>query len=33
MSNLFYKPYLRWGTVYKLDLDDPKIMGKAWNKE
>jgi hypothetical protein len=21
MSNLFYKPYLKWGTVYKLDLD------------
>jgi hypothetical protein len=33
MSNLWYKPYMRWGTVYKLDLDDPKIMNKAWDKE
>ena len=33
MSNLFYKPYLKWGTVYRLDLDDPNVMGKAWNKE
>lgn len=21
MSNLFYKPYLKWGTVYKLNID------------
>jgi len=33
MSNLWYKPYMKWGTVYKLDLDDPKIMNKAWDKE
>jgi hypothetical protein len=33
VSYWLYKPYLRWGTVYKLDLDDPKIMNKAWDKE
>lgn len=22
LSNLFYKPYLRWGTVYKIDLEE-----------
>ena len=21
LSNLLYKPYLRWGTVYKIDLE------------
>jgi hypothetical protein len=24
MSHWFYKPYLRWGTVYRLDIDKPK---------
>lgn len=24
MSNLFYKPYLKWGTVYTLNVDKPK---------
>jgi hypothetical protein len=31
MSNMFYKPYLKWGTVYRLDLDDPDVMDKAWD--
>ena len=21
LSNFFYKPYLKWGTVYKIDMD------------
>ena len=21
LSNLFYKPYLKWGTVHKIDMD------------
>ena len=33
LSHWFYKPYLKWGTVYRLDLDDPDVMGKAWDKE
>jgi hypothetical protein len=24
MSNLFYKPYLKWGTVYTLNIDKPE---------
>ena len=26
-SNIFYKPYLKWGTVYKLDFDK---VDDAW---
>jgi hypothetical protein len=33
LSHWFYKPYLKWGTVYKLDLDDPDVMIKSWDKE
>lgn len=25
LSNFFYKPYFKWGTVYKIDMD-------AWKK-
>ena len=31
LSHWFYKPYLKWGTVYRLDLDDPNVMDKAWD--
>lgn len=31
MSNLFYKPYIKWGTVYRLDIDDPDVIDKAWD--
>ena len=24
LSNFFYKPYLKWGTVYKLKIDKPR---------
>jgi hypothetical protein len=33
LSHWFYKPYFKWGTVYKLDLNNPKIIDKAWDKE
>ena len=31
VSYWFYKPYLKWGTVYKLDLDKPDVMDRAWD--
>jgi hypothetical protein len=31
ISHWFYKPYLKWGTLYKLDLDNPDIMDRAWD--
>lgn len=30
LSNMFYKPYFKWGTVYKLDMDAIK---DAWSKD
>jgi len=27
LSNWFYKPYLRWGTVYKPSLNEQELMG------
>lgn len=30
LSNFWYKPYLKWGTVYKLDFD---VIKKAWEND
>ena len=29
LSNIFYKPYFKWGTIYKLDTG---IVDQAWDK-